>query len=778
MNVVIGSAYINRVVFYLGKAIRFFKRNDLINFIGDDKNTPDAKISKIFVINLDRQPKRWSQIVREFKKQRTSNNKPLDKYLFRVPAVDGKFIKTDEFSSEVVEKMYYLKDHFYVDPDPRLEYLVRTKNIKVNLSASEIAVALSHIKVWKKIVTEKVRYSLILEDDIYLDSDFAEIFENSWNELPVDSQNNKTFDILYLSYKEVDSGAERVSYSKHLFQPIRGYWWLSGYVLSYEGAQKLLSSLPVSGPVDLWLNLQFETLSAYLSCKSVISQRKDLKSDNSYSIMPVLSRAGIRRNEVDTENIILDKKPIFAIGLNKTGTTSLHFALTTLGYKCCHWLSDEFSEATAELIDNKVPLPFDAYTDVESVIKKYQDLEQQYPNAGFILTTRDVDDWIASRSRHVIRNRIENTKGGRHKWVDIKVDDWILERESHHNEVLNYFKDKPNKLLILDICSGDGWNKLCKFLDVPEPDVIFPHVDPLIKFESLARSVKKRVPISSRKSIALDHDTHPWIKRPDSIDNYVGDKEEVVGFGNRTGTFSPIITDQFYEISLYNWDLLDNSFPYNQVIFDPQNVRLSTESVIQISVNKITNPEGKKYTSGSLRSKKEFQYGRFKIEMKPVKYDGLISAFFLYRIDPWQEIDIEFMGNDTSRMLVNVYYNPGDEGTMENHGTAGTPVLIDLGFDASLEFHTYAIEWDPNEIRWFVDDRLVHVRTSGYPTPIPHLPMQAFINLWVPGNSKLAGEFYYTKDAKQLEINSVELSTWIDDERMMSNKSYTSKVSY
>ena len=775
MNIVIGSGFINKVVFYFGIAIRFFKQNRLINVIGCDQNTDAKKISKIFVINLDRQPKRWSQIVREFKRLRSDDNKPLDHYLVRVPAVDGKFIKTDGFSSEVVEKMYYLKDHFSVDPDPRLAYLVRTKNIKVSLSASEIAVALSHIKVWKKIVTEKVPYSLIVEDDIYMNSDFAEIFDNSWYELPVDSQNKKSFDILYLSYKEVDSGAERIRYSKYLFKPIRGYWWLSGYVLSYEGAKKLLSSLPVFGPVDMWINLQFKTLSVYHSAKSIISQRNDIKSDNTYSIMPVLSRAGIRHNEVDTANNILDKKPIFAIGLNKTGTTSLHFALTRLGYKSCHWVSDEFSEATANLIGNKLPLPFDAYTDVQSVVNKYQDLEQQYPNAGFILTTRDVGDWIASRSRHVIRNRIENTKGATHEWVDINVDDWIIEREAHHDAVLNYFKDKPNKLLIMDICSGDGWDKLCEFLGVPKPDVIFPHVDPLIKLESLARSVKQRIPISPRNSIALDHDTHPWIKRPNSIDNYVGDKEKIVGFGNRTGTFSHILYDKFDEASHYNWDLLDNSFPYNQVIFDPKNVRPSAKSGLQISVERNTNPHGKKYTSGSLRSKKEFQYGRFKIEMKPIRYDGLISAFFLYRIDPWQEIDIEFMGDDTSHMLVNVYYNHGDEGTMENHGTAGTPVLIDLGFDASLEFHTYAIEWDPNEIRWFVDDSLVHVRTSGYPTPIPHLPLQVFINLWVPGNSKLAEEFYYTEDNKQLEIKSIELSTWIDDESVMLNMSSPQK---
>jgi beta-glucanase (GH16 family) len=42
----------------------------------------------------------------------------------------------------------------------------------------------------------------------------------------------------------------------------------------------------------------------------------------------------------------------------------------------------------------------------------------------------------------------------------------------------------------------------------------------------------------------------------------------------------------------------------------------------------------------------------------------------------------------------------------------GTPVLIDLGFDPSEDFHRYAIEWDPNGMRWFVDRELVFARAE------------------------------------------------------------------
>ena len=90
-------------------------------------------------------------------------------------------------------------------------------------------------------------------------------------------------------------------------------------------------------------------------------------------------------------------------------------------------------------------------------------------------------------------------------------------------------------------------------------------------------------------------------------------------------------------------------------------------------------------------------------------------------------------------MLVNVYYNPGEEGTKLEYGYRGAPVLIDLDFDASSEFHRYEIEWCSDSIRWRVDERLVHERLMWEPTPIPHLPMQFNVNLWHSRSKALAG---------------------------------------
>ncbi len=760
MNIIQGSKYLNKLTFQYSRFKKWFLKRSAVEIFDSSDEGKATKISKIFAINLDRQSKRWKRLVRETRAQKTVNGKSLQDFLTRISAVDARSIKIDNYHSSEVEKLYRLKEHFFIDPDPRLSHLVRSKEIKISMSSAEVAIALSHIKVWKKIVTQEISYSLILEDDIFFEPNFSELANKAWSELPTRVNGKKSFDLLYFSFREVDNKADKKLYSDCLFEPIRGFWWLSGYVLSYEGACKLLDLLPVCGPVDMWMNLYFQSFEVYSLSSSIISQRRDWTSNNSYSIMPILSRIGIHLEEksVNPKNIIT-RRPIFAIGLNKTGTTSLHFALTLLGYKCCHWISEKFSDETENLIDKKQPLPFDAYTDVDSIIRKFKELDIQYPNAGFILTTRNLDDWIASRSRHVIRNRVENIKGASHNWTETDVQTWIEERTTHHKTVQDYFKQKKNKLLVIDICGGEGWEPLCKFLELPIPNAPFPKVDPLIKSQSLGRSLIHRIPINSRKSIALEHDNHPWIKKPKNIQNYCGKADEIKGFGNRTGSFSPEITENFNSISPIVWELLNNSFPYNLVRFNPENVKTTEKGEMKIILRN-EKLDGRNLTSGGIRSKRKFQYGRFETEMIPTKADGIISAFFLYRIDPWQEIDIEFLGNDTSKILTNVYYNHGEEGTVQNYGTSGTPVLIELGFDASLEFHHYAIEWDPNEIRWFVDDDLVHLRKTDSPTPIPSLPMNVYINSWVPGNSKLAGKINYLTLPKSMQIRSIVLSSW------------------
>jgi hypothetical protein len=102
-----------------------------------------------------------------------------------------------------------------------------------------------------------------------------------------------------------------------------------------EGAE---NSSPTSlrGPVDLWINHQFEVLDVRATKRPLISQRRDARSTNSYSILPTLTTIGAITSEgASLFNIRPTEQPVFTFGPEGSGHSSLAMALSMLGYRCC-----------------------------------------------------------------------------------------------------------------------------------------------------------------------------------------------------------------------------------------------------------------------------------------------------------------------------------------------------------------------------------------------------------------------------------------------------------
>ncbi|MGF1724065.1 family 16 glycosylhydrolase [Photobacterium nomapromontoriensis] len=154
------------------------------------------------------------------------------------------------------------------------------------------------------------------------------------------------------------------------------------------------------------------------------------------------------------------------------------------------------------------------------------------------------------------------------------------------------------------------------------------------------------------------------------------------------------------------------------------------------------------YQSGELRSHDYYGYGCFEIEMKPVSASGVISAFFLFA-GPYDtpdggngqhnEIDIEFLGNNTNVLQINYWSN--DDGYKQSNER-----IIYLNFDASEDFHRYGIKWTKKAIKWYVDGSLVYIAKNKQARPIPSQAdnkLRIMANVWATDNaiSNWAGEF-------------------------------------
>ena len=181
---------------------------------------------------------------------------------------------------------------------------------------------------------------------------------------------------------------------------------------------------------------------------------------------------------------------------------------------------------------------------------------------------------------------------------------------------------------------------------------------------------------------------------------------------------------------------------------------------LHLSIHK--NAEGRDYpwTGGEMRSKHFYGYGDFSVRMKPAKTPGTASTFFTYtgewdseKLHPssgegdtrnpdneqgvHDEIDIEFLGKDTTKVQFNYF----------TAGQGGNEYYYDLGFDASLEYHTYGFRWERERITWFVDDKPVYQATKNIPTH----PGRIISNYWCASESAVGwmGSFdgKDTKDA-------------------------------
>lgn len=702
-----------RLAFRLGYGLRRVLPKQVSTTFGR-RGALGETIDKIYVINLDRAPNRWFRAKSELSRIVDEFGNDLLGITERHGAVDARNFMLDPPADEDVDPFYTLADQLFVEPQPLTLPTRFELAAPIRMSRAEIAVARSHIEIWKRIALGDEAYALVLEDDVWFHPIFSRYLDEAWNEVMTRLEDDE-IDVLYVSYMEARHGAPKHFLSRHVFVPERGLWYLSGYVLSRKGAQKLLDLLPCRGPIDLWINHQFSQLNIFATRRAIVRQRRDIFSTNSYSILPALSMIGA----VNSEGAALfharpSHLPIFAFGPTESGQSSLAMALSMLGYRCCSDLDQLPPYELTRLRDGSTDRVFDAYVNVGRLDAMVEDLQRSYPEAKFIVTTAPGD-----RAGSIVRDLLALLAGA--------------------------------DVIVLDTDDNNAWKALCEHLRCAPPLCPFPTLEDLGQrpvIETPGQSM------CSRERAASKWDRSPWIVEPGhgawaGIRTSPQPSEEEANWSDAG--------DGVQDLDLRQWSARSDTFTSNLALFRPSNVEHDGHNGAKVYV-RCEDLGVRQYSAGALTSHTDYLYGRFEATFRASDTPGLISGFFLHRNSPHQEIDIEILGSKSDRLLVNVFYNPGGPGDKLDFGYRGCPSHIDLGFDASKGMHRYAIEWSPCEIRWFVDDLLVHRRNLWDPTPIPHLPMKLHFNAWPSRASRLVGRLSNRRLPAMAEVKIIRAS--------------------
>lgn len=278
-------------------------------------------------------------------------------------------------------------------------------------------------------------------------------------------------------------------------------------------AQRAMSFIPVfherveAGPLYLLLLDRLDTLDGTptertelrLSLLFALRRQDAFLTAFDATEAPLAPAYAIIARRWRTNMAALMREPrVIGIGLPKTATTSLAAAMTQLGF----FHADHHCPLTNQFLGVEDAMFFDSISDALAA-HAFELLYHLFPNARFIVTERPEEAWRASYSNHNLTyHGIESCDLGEHGYAatrtvtrhglnqklmyfltSLNAQSYDTAYAEHQARVASFFRDKPaDKLLRFNVFEGDGWEELCAFLGVPQPDTPFPNVNPAQPF--------------------------------------------------------------------------------------------------------------------------------------------------------------------------------------------------------------------------------------------------------------------------------------------------------
>ncbi|XP_049643660.1 procollagen galactosyltransferase 1 [Suncus etruscus] len=198
--------------------------------------TPADKMGfdEVFMINLKRRADRRERMLRALGMQ------GIEARL--VEAVDGRAMNTSQVEALGIQMLPGYRDPYHGRP----------------LTKGELGCFLSHFRIWKEVVDRGLQSVLVFEDDLRFEIFFKRRLMNLMQDV---ERERLDWDLIYVGRKrmQVEHPEKAVPRVRNLVEADYSYWTLA-YVLSAQGARKLLAAQPLTRmlPVDEFLPVMFD----------------------------------------------------------------------------------------------------------------------------------------------------------------------------------------------------------------------------------------------------------------------------------------------------------------------------------------------------------------------------------------------------------------------------------------------------------------------------------------------------------------------------------------
>jgi GR25 family glycosyltransferase involved in LPS biosynthesis len=169
---------------------------------------------------------------------------PIIKEIFpeakRFPATYGKKFDFTPYYDSVLTKSW---DHG--------KWKTGESNI-IEMSDGEKGVLMSHYNLWTKIAKEKEPHIILEDDAIGINTNTQSVLKEILETLP------KDYDIYLLGFIDL----EPINIT-NLHSKVKSFVLLHSYIITPNGAKKLLEQLPINMPIDTWLSSISDKINIY-----------------------------------------------------------------------------------------------------------------------------------------------------------------------------------------------------------------------------------------------------------------------------------------------------------------------------------------------------------------------------------------------------------------------------------------------------------------------------------------------------------------------------------